>query len=72
MREGRTKVSHRFPHRIVQKYTAATDAAVQLRGDVVRLALYPVGIVFPGLEQRRHIGGVNCEDIDQNGLQRAD
>jgi len=31
MREGRTNVRHRFPHRVVEEHAAAGDAAVKLR-----------------------------------------
>ena len=39
MREGRATVRQRFPHRMIQKHTAAGEGAVQFGASVSRMAL---------------------------------
>jgi hypothetical protein len=66
MGERRTKVSHGFPHRIVQEDGASRDALMQLRRNIAGLLLHPIRIRLPCLEKGWNIPLCNLEDIHQD------
>ena len=64
MDEGPPEVPDRFPDRVVQKGTAAADAAMQLSRDIAGLFFHPIGIVLPYGEQAVEVIPRNGKDVD--------
>ena len=64
MDEGPPEVPDRFPDRVVQKGTAAADAAMQLSRDIAGLFFHPIGIVLPCGEQAVEVIPRDGKDVD--------
>ena len=64
-REGVAEMVHGLPHRYVEEHAATGDAAMQLSGDVARLALEILRIIGPRGEELVNLISGDVELVHQ-------